>query len=159
MQLRKANRSQQIAIAASIEMLEIRRLLAVGDFAQVVGGQLVVTGDAAANTIVVTPNEATGQLDASLDGQTLSFNPAGITSVAIDGGDGNDTISLLSSRPGQIDGGLGDDTILSSSGADSITGSDGNDSIDSGSGDDTINGDAGNGHDIQCRRSGFDLRR
>ncbi len=71
-------------------------------------------------------------------------------SVGVNGGRGNDVISILSPPPEgvrswlYVNGGQGDDTLIGSSGKDSLDGSWGDDFIDGGAGDDVLTGDLGN---------------
>jgi Ca2+-binding RTX toxin-like protein len=58
--------------------------------------------------------------------------------------DGNDTINTLFSGNDRIDGGDGDDSIISGAGDDIIEGGSGNDFINSGSGNNRVNGGEGN---------------
>jgi Ca2+-binding RTX toxin-like protein len=62
---------------------------------------------------------------------------AGLTSLTIDGGAGNDTIR----------GGDGDDRVLGGDGNDSVDAGRGNDTVDMGAGDDTFEWDPGDGSD------------
>jgi Ca2+-binding RTX toxin-like protein len=76
----------------------------------------------------------------------------GVTAIAIDAGNQNDTVSFSSAitQPATISGGDGDDNIYGGSGTDQISGGEGNDALASGEGgsqaDDweIVNGDAGN---------------
>src|SRR4051812_46030158 len=95
------------ALFVTIQQLEPRRLLA-DTFAVVQDLTLVVTGDGNDNVIIVTPNDTTGMLDATLDGQTLSFDPTQIESIRVDAGAGNDQVSVLSRRPANVLAGDGD---------------------------------------------------
>lgn len=87
---------------------------------------------------------------------------AGVTSLFVDAGDGNDSVALdrvalpLMAQGGDgndrlvggggadsLDGGAGDDTLQGGGGADHLQGGDGNDALDGGSGDDVLNGGVG----------------
>ncbi len=83
---------------------------------------------------------------------TLDFTP--VASV-IASGNGNDQITANSSENIVLDGGNGNDTLLTGSGNDSISGGAGNDSISAGTGNDTIA--AGEGNDTVDGGSGFDI--
>jgi hypothetical protein len=58
---------------------------------------------------------------------------------AVQGGDGNDTLS----GPGILDGGAGDDSLLADPGGSTLFGGDGNDRLVGGDGDDMIDGGPG----------------
>lgn len=144
--------------------------------------ELLVQGTAAANTFIIDTVviEDIEYLMVSEGGSSITLsNTVGEVTIAggngddiitvntinevrpvrllIDGQTGDDTISALGSRIGnvrlELRGGDDNDTITGSSdrdtingdaGDDSLNGSDGDDSINGGLGDDVINGDAGN---------------
>ena len=146
----------------------------------------ILTGQPVGGVVTLTPDTAIGALDANTV-QTIDIrggdgandidlgNRLGLggvdtavftslTSVSIDGANGDDTLTgtlnfddviigghgedLISAGTGAqtIDGGDGDDTITGGPAADEINGGDGDDVIDGGDGSDTI--DAGDGHDV-----------
>src|SRR4051812_37434650 len=140
-------------LVAAIQPLEPRRLFADA-FASLSGTTLNVNGTDGDDVIVVTPNDTTGELDATLNGQTLSFDPTKVEVIHVSGGDGNDQISVLSRRDSMIDGDAGDDNILTSGGTDTLDGEGGNDTMESGSGGDRIFADEGN--DSVFARQGSD---
>ena len=121
----------------------------------------VVNGTGASNVFSVSKDNS-GRLTVNEGGGTLTITSS-ITSVSLNGGNGDDTITIgnLSGVVGTvlaINGGNGDDTLsaagaslgdvrLSLSGGiglDSITGSSGSDTIDGGDGNDTVLGGLGN---------------
>src|SRR4051812_41381263 len=61
------------------------------------------------------------------NGHQQTFNSTGVKSARIDGGAGEDWISLTGKLPALIIGGAGDDTIIAGSSADFLDGGDGND--------------------------------
>lgn len=76
-----------------------------------------------------------------------------LTSIVVNAGDGNDTVTGSLDLPDSLSGGNGADTLIGQGGndtlsggdgADSIVGGDGNDSLLGGDNSDTITGDAGN---------------
>jgi Ca2+-binding RTX toxin-like protein len=72
-----------------------------------------------------------------------SFDSTFTGSVFVDGGDGADLINLAApSNDASVDGGAGNDTILSGGGNDTLRGSAGEDSIRGGAGDDMLFGGA-----------------
>lgn len=58
-------------------------------------------------------------------------------------GDLNDTATLATSVPAEVEGGVGNDIVLGGAGADEIEGDEGNDVLDGGAGADEIDGNAG----------------
>lgn len=74
--------------------------------------------------------------------------------VAINGGEGNDTIKATKFAD-TVNGGGGDDRIITASGDDIVTGGLGNDYLDGGSGSDTVNGN--NGDDTIVAGAGVDF--
>jgi Ca2+-binding RTX toxin-like protein len=78
--------------------------------------------------------------------QTVPAN--GTVVVAINGGSGNDAITVLAKNTEvaavQLNGGAGDDVLTGADSNDTLNGGDGNDRLIGGKGNDTQNGDAGN---------------
>jgi Ca2+-binding RTX toxin-like protein len=121
------------------------------------------TSTAAATTAPSLPNVAvtdvtsivliTGSGNNTIDlSGVLASAFTGLTSINVQGGNGDDIIIgspdlpvLADGQDGNdsITGGSADDTLLGGDGADTIAGSAGNDSIDAGDGDDVVTGDAG----------------
>lgn len=100
---------------------------------------IVVKGGDDANTIDLT--------------QVTAATYPSVSSIRVDGGNGNDTVTGSPTYPDSILGGDGTDVLNGQGGNDTIDGGDGNDSITGGDGDDsligedgsdTINGDNGN---------------
>jgi Ca2+-binding RTX toxin-like protein len=112
-------------------------------FSSLSSAALTVTGTAGDDTIVLASNGTL--LDATLNGVTATAMPlANVTSININGGSGNDTITLGANVPGSsVQGGPGDDTITGGPGDDTLGGGQGNDYILGGAGDDLIHGGAG----------------
>jgi Ca2+-binding RTX toxin-like protein len=79
-----------------------------------------------------------------LGGHDAIDSDPNISNSEIYGGDGNDTIDLLSPGSGFVDGGAGNDIINGSNSADALYGSSGDDMIDSVAGDDFVDGGDGN---------------
>ncbi len=108
-------------------------------------GSIIVQGGDAANNI-------------NLSGVVQSTYIA-LTSVRVDGNDGDDTITASTDVPSGLLGGLfggdGDDTIVGLNGADSIDGGDGDDSLNGGGANDTLIG--GNGVDRIDGEAGDDV--
>lgn len=118
---------------------------------------LRVTGDAAANTIVVS-TQAFGtrsltSVTANGAAVPITGQPVPMTftltanRVEVSGGAGNDTITLngIALTGGSyLDGGAGDDTVTGGAGNDVIVGRNGNDRLTGGAGNDAIYGNDGN---------------
>lgn len=139
----------------ALELLE-RRMLLHGQ-AILTDGVLRFDGDANANTMQVTLNEATQMIDVRLDGDPAeSFAVAQVQRLEVSGLDGNDNISIDDDLtiPASVNGGLGNDTIASGGGNDTIRGAEGNDFINAGLGDDSVLG--GEGNDTIKGRGGAD---
>ncbi len=67
---------------------------------------------------------------ASADSTTVYCAPTGVTSLALDGGDQDDTLSVFHWLPAVLDGGLGNDTLAGGAGPDSLIGGAGIDSAE-----------------------------
>ena len=125
-----------------------------------------------ASTLTVL-NVFTDGGDNAIDVSALTTSEFGaLTTVVIEAGDGNDTVTgsddfaeNISGQDGDdvidggagddtIDGGNGDDSILGGAGVDSLLGDDGQDTIDGGTDGDSI--DAGNGQDSVLGGAGMD---
>ena len=78
--------------------------------------------------------------------QTVPAN--GTVAVAVNGGSGNDAITVLAKNTEvagvQLNGGAGDDVLTGADSNDTLNGGDGNDRLIGAKGNDTQNGDAGN---------------
>lgn len=110
--------------------------------ASLVNGILTVLGDAAANNIPL--GLSNGQITVS--GVTQTFSAAAVRGITVDGGDGDDVISVAPSItiPCVLFGGLGNDRITGGGGPDQIFGGLGDDILDGGPGNDVIYGGPGN---------------
>jgi len=128
----------------------------IGGFAQLNGSQLNVFGTNIVNNVSIVLN---GTLDVTVDGVLTSLNAAAVTSIAIFGYDGNDSI-LIESLPANVtvvnaNGMEGNDTIRVNSavtnrvvlngagGNDLLVGGGGNDQLIGGLGNDWLNGGGG----------------
>ena len=139
--------------AAVIEAVERRTLLSA---AVLSNGVLTVTGTDAADTIdvQVQGGSTVASVQVTVNGSVQSFNaPMTVTSVVVNGGDGNDTITLDATPDGtaatyDLNGGAGDDALgISANGNATLDGGDGNDSLSAhsvGGLDADLLGDAGN---------------
>ena|GEM_PF-3423790 len=126
---------------------------AVGGAVYLSGGNLVVNGGTANDTIAITNSGS--NLAVSINGVSYgSFAATG--AIVVNGGDGNDTIHVGSgvTRPASILGGAGNDTITGGAGNDTIEGGLGDDSLVATSGDDVLFG--GDGHDTLRSGNGRD---
>ncbi|MFO0808694.1 MAG: FG-GAP-like repeat-containing protein [Gemmataceae bacterium] len=106
-----------------------------------VNGVLNAIGDGAADTIAV--NQVNGQITVS--GTTQTFAASQVRAIAIDGGDGDDTITLSSAvtPPALLFGGNGNDRLTGGGANDQIYGGLGNDTLDGNSGNDALYGGYG----------------
>ncbi|MBA4189548.1 MAG: hypothetical protein C0467_16305 [Planctomycetaceae bacterium] len=123
------------------EFLEDRDTPATASLA---AGVLTITGDAGNDRIRVTPEGDTLRV---LDGtQELGvFSSAAVTSITIDGGDGNDSI-IVNELVGQtltINGGDGNDKLVAASGGASLNGGPGDDTLFGGLGATAFDGGPG----------------
>lgn len=139
---------QRQGSAGHIESLESRQLLSAA--ASLADGRLTITGDNANDVIVISLNaQNAAQLDVRLGKATTSYTAANIRRIDIDAMGGNDKITVRE-KAGRVlidmvvNGGDGNDTIVTGSGNDMIDAGAGNDKVSSGSGDDYIFGGEGN---------------
>lgn len=79
---------------------------------------------------------------------------AAASDLIINGGNGNDTLTVLGASNVTLDGGAGNDTLVTGSGDDVVTLGTGNNTADTGAGNDTIV--TGLGHDVVVAGTGFD---
>ncbi len=111
----------------------------------VVGANYVIT-DTGASSTVGNPWGQWGPCRTS--GSTITCPTAGVTSISLDGGDMNDTITVEASVPVGVTvvGGAGDDmlTVQGSGTNDTLYGGEGVDTLSSGGGDDYLTGGPGN---------------
>jgi len=108
-----------------------------------IGNIVSVAGTAGADTISAS---ASGEdLIISADGQTQQFSLQAIAGIEVNGGAGNDTISLANVQiPATVSGAGGSDCIIGGGADDSLRGGGGNDTIGGAGGNDTIFSGAGN---------------
>jgi uncharacterized protein YkwD len=132
--------SSSLRSRLAVTKLEDRTVPAVT--ALLVNGNLTILGDGAGNAINV--GFANGQITVS--GLSQTFAAASVRAITVDGGDGDDTITVANSVPigCLLFGGYGNDHILGGGGSDQIFGGLGDDVLDGGLGNDTIFGGAGN---------------
>jgi Ca2+-binding RTX toxin-like protein len=127
-------------------------------FATLTSGNLLVEGTSGPDVITLQA-DGNGNLTATLNGVTsLPFALSQISSIDVEAGAGNDSVTIESSMPANlgvsVQGGPGDDTIMGGAGNDTLGGGAGNDSISGGPGDDSIKGGAGD--DLLCGGKGND---
>src|SRR5688572_13725393 len=131
--------------ASSIELLEVRRLLATA-VAPITWG---FSGGDGGDNITVTYRARDARLLATINGVVTETRLAkNVDAIMIWGLDGNDVISVdlhdAGITPGLwINGGAGRDIITGSRGGDLLIGGSGNDYIDAGAGDDQVRGGTG----------------
>lgn len=139
-----ASRSSSGNSFRPIESLESRRLLAVA----VNSGVLTITGTGSDDVYVVSRG---GSVDSPMlvvsennnPGQAFPYNS--VNSIVANLGGGNDSITFAAevTKPTQLRGEAGNDTISGGGASDSIEGGAGNDSLFGFPGNDTLRGDAG----------------
>src|SRR3954454_19896976 len=142
-------------------------------------GASSVSASVANNTLTILGTDGPDQITVGLasgdpnslivdtgNGDTQTFDRLTFTAISVFLGDGNDTFTETRGFADDalvVDGGNGDDTIVTGDGNDVIFGGAGNDTIHSGSGDDVIFGGSGDdfvdgdaGHDSAFLDSGRD---
>lgn len=103
------------------------------------GGPTMVEGTSAADTIIVSSSN--GKIAVKINGKSTTYNG----SVSIDGGAGNDSITIGDGVSGiSVNGGDGDDYIVDGDGSNTLSGGAGKDKIYGGEGNDRLNGNGGN---------------
>lgn len=127
--------------------------------ASVTGGVLTVAAPGSSDANVVTITSSNGSIVVADQGvaavaagagckstgpREVSCSATGITSIAVELGDGDDSASVsLFSVPVAIDGGPGNDMIAGGAMSDRLVGGPGSDTISGGWGDDLLDGGAG----------------
>jgi len=128
-------------------------------------------GDGAADTVTVNGTAGDDRISVVSSGSSVIVNglaaqvtisgvDAGLDSLVVNGGAGNDIINASALRAGQvnltINGGDGNDTITGSAGNDLVNGGRGNDTARLGSGNDTFVWNPGEGSDVVEGQGGID---
>ncbi|MEM9826774.1 MAG: hypothetical protein AAF958_09305 [Planctomycetota bacterium] len=100
----------------------------------------LVSGSAAADTIVVSDAGGDIQVSVTTGASSETSNFSGVDAVVVLGGGADDDIQAGAGLTASliIDGGTGDDTITTADGNDYVDGGEGNDVIQTGAGDDVI---------------------
>lgn len=128
----------------AVETLERRDLLTIS----VVGNTLSIPGTSGNDTVRVTETNVDwlGRfITVNVNGASRQFDAGGITTIAFDGGAGDDSFELTGySLKASAKGGAGNDTLIGSTGNDTLFGGIGNDQIRGGAGNDKLNGETGN---------------
>jgi Ca2+-binding RTX toxin-like protein len=138
------------------ERLEPRQVLAAAGFVGLDDeGLLSILGTSKKDRIEV--GFEGDQILVALNGKKSSFAAADVVSLDIDGGSGDDCISLSDTvlLDAVIRGGNGHDKIRGGGGNDTLLGGNGHDSVDGGVGDDTLDGSQG--HDKLSGGDGDDI--
>lgn len=129
----------------TVDPLEPRQMLA----AQVLGGELQIIGTHKNDNIRVYVNPRTpDQLEVIVNNTVERFFVAGLLSINLNAGQGNDRVVVEGAAPKynlptRLYGSGGNDTIFGGDGRDRIYGGSGNDSINGGRGGDVLYGEAG----------------
>ncbi|HWP40080.1 MAG TPA: fibronectin type III domain-containing protein [Tepidisphaeraceae bacterium] len=107
---------------------------------------------------VIGVRSANNNIQAILNGQTLSFSQEQVQRINIDALSGNDRVSVTTGAAAlYVVGGQGNDTLIASIGNDGLDGGAGDDLIKGGEGDDTLLG--GEGNDLIYGQAGNDSLR
>ena len=101
---------------------------------------LINAGDGNDEVLIQAGEAQTGPEDAT----QATITDGSFTTVRADLGDGNDSYENLTKSRDIVEGGDGNDEILTGDGDDEVRGGDGNDEIDAGGGNDEISGGDGN---------------
>jgi Ca2+-binding RTX toxin-like protein len=128
--------------------------------ASIDGSTATMNLDGADDTVIVSVaggllvhNQSTGGINSATDWDSATDGPQtvpadGTFTVIVNGGDGNDSLTVLahSSEAAAVglDGGPGDDLLTGAESNDTLNGGDGNDRIVGAAGADVLNGGAGN---------------
>ena len=99
------------------------------------------------SAVVPTVTSTAALLGCSVSGHTISCPAAGVSSVVINGGPGDDRVTVGSTSASSvvINGGDGNDVLAGGAGGDLISGGNGDDLVSGGAGNDVLDG--GNGTD------------
>jgi hypothetical protein len=112
---------------------------------QYVGNKLTLNGDQFGygyNDTITIGENGSGGVWVDMNGEIASFDPGQITSIEVDGGQGNDTINVESTLPGvsvTVNLGGGTDTVNISPSAQTLDNIQGQVNVNGGSGYDTLN--------------------
>lgn len=162
-------RRRAARICTSLERLEDRAVPAVGALGLVEADVLTIVGDDTDNTIIVRQEGGNLSIDGgqfvTASGVSSTIGASSIRSFLVLGGAGNDTILVDSDVkiPGVIEGGDGDDVLVSGGGSTDLFGGSGNDALYGRGGadrlygedgDDTLSG--GGGRDVAYGGAGSD---
>jgi Ca2+-binding RTX toxin-like protein len=118
--------------------------------AVLVNGDLQVAGTNGKDAIVFSLDSADNTvLNVTVNHETSTFNVADVQKVTVEALGGNDKVIVREKAgpiylPFTVNGGEGNDLIVTGSGNDILDGGAGNDKLTGGAGDDTLTGDDGN---------------
>jgi hypothetical protein len=115
--------------------------------------KLVLPESVADAKVILIDSDADVSLTVGSEASPLA-RVAAASDLIINGGNGNDTLTVLGATNVTLDGGAGNDTLVTGSGDDVVTLGTGNNTADTGAGNDTIV--TGQGHDVVVAGSGFD---
>ena len=121
---------------------------------------MIINGTAADDRINVVSSGSSVVVNGLAAQVTIDGADAGIDSLVVNGGTGDDTIDASRLHAGQVNltlnGGDGNDTLIGSAGDDTIFGGRGNDLTNMGAGDDTFVWNPGDGSDTVNGGAGTD---
>ena len=137
------------------EAVSVRANATNGNAEVLIDGVVLASGSNVPAGSLTSLTIQTGSANNRVD---LSAITAGVftslTSISVDTGDGDDTITGAADVSNVLSGGDGNDSITGGSAGDTLLGNDGQDTIDGGAGNDDIN--AGDGDDLVMARDGDD---
>lgn len=115
--------------------------------------KLVLPESVADAKVILIDSDADVSLTVGQEASSLA-RVAAVSDIIVNGGNGNDTLTVLGGGNVTLDGGLGNDVLITGSGDDVVTGGAGDDHIEAGAGNDTIV--TGLGNDVILAGAGRD---
>jgi Ca2+-binding RTX toxin-like protein len=138
-------------VAAGVEALEGRALMAGSIWYYVDSGAVAIYGTSGEDRALVTPSSTAGwidirleRLDMSVAPSAVSYPAASLSKVTFYGYEGNDWFQNDTAVPTVAHGGADNDVLFGGGGADRLYGDAGHDFIGGNDGNDTIGGNDGN---------------
>ena len=146
----KPYKKKQVAVARrwqrglQVEVLGARNLPAVSPVSLSSTGQLLITGAASDDMVLVSPDVSdASKIDVVFNGTTFLFQSSKVKLIKFTGSAGDDSFTNDTSINSSATGGIGADTFLGGQGKDNFNGGDGDDDLDGRGGADTLQGMAG----------------
>lgn len=122
---------------------------------------LVLPADVADAKVIIIDSESnvtltvTEQAAPVAEARLFAAEAVAATDLVINGGNGSDKLTYVGTANVTLDGGAGNDVLITGSGSDVVTGGVGNNHIETGAGDDIIN--TGLGNDVILAGAGRDV--